>query len=115
MVRLQRRIAEYVSRLPFLSGATDSMGNEIESWGPAEDVGIYEFDPGGSTEPPLPGHDRVITTPTLYLPYGCPFRPHDKCVIGGNVYTVEGHPATWKHRRTGREVADVVKLKRVEG
>lgn len=115
MGRLKRRIAFYVSRLPYLPGATDPMGNEVETWGTSEDVGVYEFDPGGSSEPALPGHDRVITTPMLYLPYGCPFQPHDKCVIDGATYTVEGHPARWKHRRTGRETGDVVKLKRVEG
>lgn len=110
-----RRIAEYVDRLPFVPGIPDEMGDKAETWGQAEKVGIYEFAHGASDEPELTGHDRVVTTPTLYLPYGCPFKPRDRCVIGSVTYEVVGHPARWKHRRRNREVADVVNLKVVEG
>lgn len=93
------------------------MGQPKDTWGPRERVGIFEFNPGGSVEPELPGHNRVITTPTLYAPYGSPFRPRDRVEIDGydDPFEVEGHPARWKHRRTGREIGDVVNLKLVEG
>ncbi|QAB17130.1 hypothetical protein Leucomu_03615 [Leucobacter muris] len=112
---MRRRITDYVDRLPYLADGTDELGDPVESWGPPESVGIYEFSPGGSIEPPTPGHDRVITTPTLYLPYGCPFKPRDRCEIDGGTYEVEGWPARWKHRRTGRTFGDTVNLKLVEG
>lgn len=115
MQLLSRKVTQQVDRLPYLGQVRDEMGDRIDSWGPAEQVGIFEFDPGGSVQPALPGHDRVITTPTIYLPYGCPFEPRDRCEIQGALYEVEGHPARWKHRNAGREIADVVKLKRVEG
>lgn len=111
-----RRVNEYVTRYAYTPGPKDKMGDKVDAWNPlGEEVGIFEFDPGGSSEPEIPGHDRVITTPTLYLPYGCPLKQNDKVQVGLDVFRVVGHPARWKHRRTGREVGDVVKLKRVEG
>lgn len=110
-----RRITEYVDRLPYLGEVRDADGDWVDAWGPPERVGIFEFAPGGSVEPLLPGQQRVISTPTIYMPYDCPFGPYDKCVIDGVTYQVEGKPAPWKHRRTGREVGSVVNLKEVAG
>lgn len=110
-----RRITEYVLRHPYEGDGQDEMGDEIATYGPPEPVGIYEFAPGGSVEPLIAGQDRVITTPTIYMPYDCPFVPFDRCEIGRDMYEVEGHPGRWKHRRVGREVGSVVNLKLVEG
>ncbi|UOQ56076.1 hypothetical protein MUN78_10205 [Leucobacter allii] len=112
---MPRRVTEYVERLPFDGSVTDEMGDPVDSWGSPVSEGIFEFSPGGSVEPALPGHDRVVTTPTIYAPYDTGFAERDKCVIGGETYTVVGRPARWKHRRTGREVGAVVNLKAVDG
>lgn len=108
-----RRISEYVDRLPYVEGAEDAMGVEVESWGLAETVGIFAFDPGGSVVTD-PARGAIITTPTLYLPFNPPFRPHDKCVARGETYLVEGEPADWQHPRIGA-IGSVVHLRRVDG
>lgn len=114
--RSMRKVTDHVTRYAYQPTQLDELDDRVDSWSTdGELVGIFEFDPGGSVETVLPGHDRVITTPTLYLPYNCPLRQHDKVQVGIDVFRVVGHPARWKHRRTGREVGDVVKLERVEG
>lgn len=109
-----RRVSEAVTRFPYAGFGEDSQGNEVELWGPGVSLGIYGFDPGGSSEPLRPGQDRVITEPTIYLPPGSPFGPHDKCEVRGKPYQVEGEPAQWVHPRRGPQ-GDVVKLRRVDG
>lgn len=111
-----RKINDFVTRYAYEPVQLDELDDPVDAWSETgQQVGIYEFDPGGSAEPEIPGHDRVVTTPMLYLPYGCPLKQHDKVEIGPDTFRVVGHPARWKHRRTGREVGDAVKLKSVEG
>ena len=109
-----RRITEYVDRLPFIPGAEDAHGNVVETWGPAEQVGIYVFDPGSTSEPRLPGHDRVVVEPTIYGPFGLPFEPRDHCVARGETFEVEGVTRDWKHP-SGLTPGSVVSLRRVAG
>lgn len=111
---MRRRISEYVQREPFLPGAEDAHGNEIEAWGPAVEVGILAFNPGGSTEPLTPGHDRVITVPTLFVPEGVTFGTRDKVTARGLLFEVEGDTAVWRHPN-GLRPGNVINLKRVEG
>lgn len=114
MATLTREITETVHRFPFNGGGEDAQGNQLEEFGDAEAVGIYAFDPGGSKEPGAGGRDAVVTEPTLYLPFGSPFSPHDECEVRGHRYSVEGEPAQWVHPRHGPR-GDVVKLRRVDG
>ena len=104
-----------VQRLPQIAGATNDFGNEVESYGAAEDVGVYEFDPGSSSEPRLPNQERVITDPALYCPVDTPFAPADKCVVDGVEYTVEGEPSRYRNRNAGKSPGSVVHLRRVSG
>lgn len=113
---MARKITMIVQRLPFIPGALDAHGNEIEDWGPSEDVGIYEFNPGSSSEPRVSGHDRVIVEPELFGPYGLPFAPFDKCIVDGATYAVEGEAARWRNGQAGGITPGaVVKLRRVDG
>lgn len=109
-----RRVSETVQRIPYQSGATDSHGNPVESWGVPVDVGIYGFDPGATGEPRRPGFDRVTVDPTVYGPYEMPFEYRDKAVVRGEVFTVEGVVRRWRHPN-GKEPGAVVHLQRVEG
>jgi hypothetical protein len=109
-----RRISETVTRSPHIPGAQDSHGNSVDLWGPPETVGVYAFDPGSTSEPRLPGHDRVIVEPTLYGPYGFPFMPQDRCVARGLVYEVNGVTRDWRNPN-GLLPGSVVSLRRVEG
>lgn len=110
-----RRVTDYVSWSPYLGEVENDDGDLVEAWGSPQDVGIFEFSPGGSVEPSAPGMQRVISSPTFWAPYDCPIGPYDKCEFDGVTYTVEGKPAKWKHRRTNREVGTVVNLKVVDG
>lgn len=111
-----RRITRHVDRLPFIPGAEDSHGNEVEAWGPAEPVGVYEFNPGSSSEPRISGHDRVIVEPALYGPYDIPFAARDRCIADGVTYEVEGVPARWKNGQSGGITPGaVVNLRAVDG
>ena len=111
---MARRISEYVDHAAFIAGAEDAHGNPIEDWGPAVEVGIFGFDPGGSAEPLLPGYDRVITEPTLYAPEGVVFGARDKVTARGLLFEVVGDTAVWRHPN-GLRPGNVVNLKRVEG
>lgn len=111
---LSRRVSEFVQREPFIPGAEDAHGNPIEAWGPPVGVGVFGFDPGGSVEPVIPGHDRVITEPALYAPEGVVFGSRDRVTARGLLYEVEGDTAVWRHPN-GLRPGNVVNLKRVEG
>ncbi|MEG9248010.1 hypothetical protein V6S67_07925 [Arthrobacter sp. Soc17.1.1.1] len=119
---MTREISETVHRLPHLGGQTDEEGNpvldghgnEIAGWGAPEDVGIFVFDPGSSSEPREPGGSRVVVEPKIYGPFGMPFTHLDKVEARGGTYTVEGEPAKWRHP-DGREVVSVVELRKVTG
>lgn len=109
-------MTEVVQRVPYVGSVEDSHGNEVETWGaPVTLVGVYGFDPGSSSEPRLPGQERVIVEPTLYGPFVMPFLPRDLVVVRGKTYEVDGEVRQWKHMRSGREAGGVVTLRRVDG
>lgn len=110
-----RRISEYVEVQRFAAGELDSHGNESESWGSPESVGIYAFDPGGSSEPVTDGHDRSVTEPTLYMPASVVLGPRDRVTARGVLHEVEGETGRWVHPRRARAVGNVAQLKVVSG
>lgn len=103
-------------RLAYQGGAVDAYGNDTEGFAdPVLLVGRYGFDPGSTSEPRLPGQDRVIVEPTLYGPYNMPFKPQDRAVIRGITYEVEGVARQWRNMFSSREAGAVVSLRRVDG
>lgn len=109
-----RRVSEFVEHERFLAGEEDAHGNPVEGWGPRVRVGVYAFDPGSTSEPRLPGHDRVIVEPTLYAPSGVVFGFRDRVMARGLLYEVEGDTRVWRHP-TGLAPGNVVSLRRVVG
>lgn len=107
-------MSEVVQHAAFIPGAEDEHSNPVEAWGTPVEVGVFGFDPGGSVEPVIPGHDRVITEPTLYAPETVVFGPRDRVTVRGLVYEVEGDTAVWRHPN-GLRPGNVVNLKRVVG
>jgi len=85
-----RYVSETVLREAFTAGTADPYGNPLESWGTPQSVGIYAFNPGTTAEPFLPGHDRVITLPTIYAPTGTVFGARDRVTVRGVKYEVVG-------------------------
>lgn len=110
-----RVISEYVQHAAFIAGAEDEHGNSAEAWGAPVTVGVYAFDPGSSSEPRIPGHDRVIVEPTLYMPSENVLGPRDEVVARGKRYEVEGETREWVHPTDTTRRANVVTLRRVDG
>lgn len=110
-MKRERKITETVSWQRFNPDAEDAHGNPIEAYDPAVDIGIWRFNPGGSQEPMIPGHSRVITQPEIYFP-GPQFGAQDLVTVRGVTYPVDGERPAWVDDGfTGC----VVRLKLVEG
>lgn len=108
-----RRVSETVQVQRFQAGAVDTHGNPAEAWDDPEDVGVYGFDPGSTSEP-RDGQDRVIVEPTLYLPHGVVLGARDRVTARGLLYEVEGVTREWRHPG-GLRPGNVSTLRRVEG
>ena len=111
---MTRTTFETVQRLAFTAGPTDAHGNSAKGWADPVAVDVYAFDPGGTAEPRLPGHDRVITEPTLYFPPTVTFDAKDRVIARGLLYEVDGDTVEWVHPN-GRTKGNVVALRRVDG
>lgn len=111
---MTRQVSETVQHEVFTPGDADAHGNRAEAWADPVDVDVYGFDPGGSTEPALPGYNRIITTPTLFAPKSAVFGGRDRVTVRGLLYEVDGDTSEWRHPR-GRRPGNVVNLKRVTG
>ena len=85
-----RRISEIVQRSAFQGGVEDVYGNPAEGWAAPVDLGIYAFNPGSTSEPFLPGHDRVVTQPAIYVPEGTVISSRDRVMVRGVLYEVDG-------------------------
>lgn len=111
-----REISEYVDHGVFIPGSVDDEGNESpEAWAPVASEGVYAFDPGSTSEPRLPGHDRVIVEPTIYFPADAAFGHRDEVFARGKRYEVEGETRLWVHPTEPTRRANVVTLRRVDG
>lgn len=111
---MSRPISEFVEHSVYEAGATDAHGNATDAWGDPATVGVYAFDPGSTSEPREPGHDRVIVEPTLYMPSDVVFDHQDLVVARGKRYQVEGETREW-HHTDGAPRGNVVTLRRVDG
>lgn len=110
-----RRVSELVTLHKFQEGATDGRGNPVESWDTTGvSVGVYGFAPGGESEPVMPGHDRVISEPTLYVPESVVFGAFDRVTVRGQLYEVQGETRVWRHP-SGLRPGNVIGLKKVTG
>lgn len=108
-------MSETVLRLAYQAGAADSYGNDTEGFADPVALAGFGFDPGSTSEPRLPGQDRVIVEPTLYGPFNMPFKPQDRVVVRGVVYEVEGVVRQWRNMFSNREAGAVVSIRRVDG
>lgn len=108
------QVTESVEHEALIEGAVDAHGNTESVYTPAVTVGVYGFDPGSSSEPREPGHERVISEPTLYLPPGVTFDSRDRVTVRGVLYEVEGDTREWRHELLGPR-GNVVTLREVKG
>lgn len=110
-----RRVSETVLHYSAVLDSTDAHGNPVKRWDEVgKPVGIYAFAPGGESEPIGAGHERLLSTPTIYVPESVIFHPLDRIEVRGTLYEVEGETARWWHP-SGRKPGNVVKLRKVTG
>lgn len=110
-----RYISEIVQHRKYNGTTTDSRGNEVESWADPVDLGIYAFNPGGTSEPFTPGHDRVVSTPSMYVPLGTVVGAHDKVTVRGKAYEVDGEVLDFRNPYGSLMDGLVIELKAVDG
>ncbi len=108
-------MSESVQRLAYAGAGVDAYGNDVGGYAAAVTLTGYGFDPGSTSEPRLPGQDRVIVEPTLYGPFNMPFKPQDRAVVRGITYEVEGVVRQWRNMFSNREAGAVVSIRRVDG
>lgn len=107
-------ISETVQYQAPIVGAKNAHGNTTKTWADPVDVGVWAFDPGSSSEPREPGHDRVITDPTLYFPPEIALAADGRVTARGLLYEIDGETREWRHP-SGRFTGNVVTLRRVTG
>lgn len=108
-------MSESVTRLPYVAGVVDAYGNDAVGFGAPVVLDGFGFDPGSTSEPRVPGQDRVVVEPTLYGPYLMPFVPQDRVIVRGLTYEVEGVVRRWRNFYSNREAGAVVSLRRADG
>jgi len=108
-------VSETVLRLAYQGGAVDAYGNDTAGYAAPVALTGFGFDPGSTSEPRLPGQDRVIVEPTLYGPFNMPFKPQDQVIVRGVTYEIVGVVRQWRNMFSNREAGAVVSLRRVDG
>jgi hypothetical protein len=110
-----RYISEYVQHKTYSGTGEDAHGNETEQWAPAIALGIYAFGPGGSSEPLLPGQDRVITVPTIFLPSTAVVAARDRLTVRGKAFEVDGDSLDFHNPYDSSMDGKTINLKAVDG
>ncbi|MFL0711668.1 MAG: hypothetical protein ACJLS2_02495 [Microcella pacifica] len=108
-------MSETVSHEVFNGATKNARNNTVDSWAPAVQLGIYAFNPGGTSEPLLPGQDRVITTPTIYVPSTSSVGARDRITRGSVTYEVDGDPLGYSNPYDSSMDGVEIKLKVVSG
>ena len=99
----------------FTAGEPDAHGDETGVWADLAELRGCAFDPGSSSEPRLPGQDRVVVEPTLYAAHDAPVVPQDRIIVQDVEYEVDGVARRWGNPFTGSSVGAVISLRRVDG
>lgn len=98
----------------YTPGAKDAHGNPVEAWADPVDLDVYAIAPATSQEP---GADRLAVTTglSLLVPLGAVVGPHDRFLIDGVEWKVEGDVADWSRNPFGYDAGLSVSLTREEG
>lgn len=112
-----RHISETVQHEVYNSTAKNSQGDPVDAWKTTVDLGVYAFDPGGTSEPVIPGQDRVITTPTIFVPTATVIGHRDRITVTGepNPFEVDGNTRQFRNPYDSSMNGNVINLKAVSG
>lgn len=99
--------------------ATDEYGSPSaeRDWSAATETVIEgcAVAPRSSSEVDDPGRTAVIVGLSVFLPAGSVVSPHDRMLVRGETYEVEGEPGVWRSPFTGWTPGVEVALRRVAG
>lgn len=87
----------------------DPVERKVRGWGP---VGSSR-PVGSSTEPVAVGLERVVVDLAVY-PAGWKAAPHDRLVIDGELYEVEGRTEDWDNGPFGSRLGYVINCRHVD-
>lgn len=94
----------------------DPKGNDVESWAPAVELGIYAYNPSASSEILIDGHaHRVESSPTLYVPSSAVVGNRDRITARGKPFLIDGDPADYRNPIDSSMDGISIKLKAVTG
>lgn len=98
------------------AGVEDAHGNAADVYADPVDHKVYGWGPAGApAEPAASGRNPVLWDLDVYAPPEFPARAHDRMIVGGVLYDVEGHPEDFTTGPFGFFPGMRVSLKRVEG
>jgi len=110
-----RYVSETVQHEVFNGAVKNSRNNTIDSWAEPVPLGIYALNPGGSSEPVLPGYDRVVSTPTMYVPSTAVVGARDRVLARGVTYEVDGDALDFRNPYDSSMNGLAIALKVVSG
>jgi hypothetical protein len=103
-----------VAVLHYLTGVEDEYGNDVEGWSSPDTQRVYGWGPAGSFE--QGGWQRQVTADkSVFAPPAFRCGPHDRVVVDGQTYDVEGEVEDYTHGPFGYGPGVVVNLRRVTG
>lgn len=98
----------------------DEYSQEMTGWSfedsqPVQHEHRFAVEPNTKAEAPVPGRNPIYSGLTLRGPINPGIEPHDRVVVNGEVYEVDGEVANFKNPFTGWEAGSVVNLRRGDG
>lgn len=100
------------------SGATDPLGNPVDSWADPEPLPAHGIQPGAMSEPGEPGRDASEVLWSILAPAGTVVGDRDKIILPGvsGEFDVIGHVKDYTMGPWANPVAGVVvEVGRVDG
>ena len=105
-----------VTREPYQAGATDPLGNPVDSWGAAVSVPVHGWAPPSADQLPFEqNRSQIERDLDLYVPPSTVSAPRDHWTIDGTVYEQQGHAEDFTHGPFGFNAGLRINLNRVEG
>jgi hypothetical protein len=103
-----------VDVLHYETGAEDEYGNDVEAWSAPDTQPVHGWGPAGSVE--QGGWQRqVVADLQLYAPAGFRVGPHDRVVVDGRTFEVEGDVEDYTKGPFGFRPGLRVNLRKVSG
>jgi len=110
------RLAQTIRHATYAGTTRDPRGNVTDSWADYVDAKVYGWVVGGSHEPKIAGHDRVVVDAEVFGPESWRTGSRDRVELPGfGAFEVIGDQEDYNHGPFGWRPGLVTNLRRVEG